>query len=104
MHRPIADIRSPLHVPRMSDPKLLMVKSVLYWAWDPIGVRGVEEARDEYDSYALNVLERLERSSPQDEVAAYLGWVQVERMGLPHNPDKNADVAALLMELRGLFA
>ncbi|WP_197274474.1 hypothetical protein [Novosphingobium sp. AAP83] len=100
----MADMSSSLDTRRMRDPKLLMVKSVLHWAWDPIGVRGVEEARDEYDSYAPNVLELLERSSPEDEVAAYLGWVEVERLGLPHHPDRNADVAALLMELRRLFA
>ena len=42
----------------MSAPaKLRMVQVVLLWAWDPIGVRGIPEAVDEYDSYAPAVLE-----------------------------------------------
>lgn len=88
----------------MSDARLLMVRKVLHWAWDPVGVRGVEEARDEYDSYAPNVLELLERASPEEEIAAYLGWVEVERMGLTQHPERNADVAALMKELHLLFA
>lgn len=36
--------------------KLQMVRIVLLWAWDPIGVRGIPEAVDEYDSYAPAVL------------------------------------------------
>lgn len=88
----------------MSDPKLRMVESVLRWAWDPIGVRGVGEALDEYDSYAPPVLELLERASPNEQVAAYLDCVETDRMGLERRPDRNADVAALLRELHSLFA
>jgi hypothetical protein len=39
------------------DAKLRMVKLILLWVWDPIGVRGIEEAVDEYDNYALPVFE-----------------------------------------------
>lgn len=75
---------------------------MLHWAWDPIGVRGVEEAHDEYDSYAMPVLELLERGSADEEVGAYLTYVEVEPMGLTPHKDKNEDVAALLRELHAL--
>jgi hypothetical protein len=75
-----------------------------HWAWDPIGVRGIPEALDEYDSYAPPVLELLERGSQNEEVAAYLGRVECERMELPPHPDRNADVAALLSELHSLLS
>jgi hypothetical protein len=88
----------------MSDKKLHMVKVVLHWTWDPIGVRGIEEAKDEYDSYASPVLELLERGSAEDEVADYLTCVETERMGLKAHRDKNSDVAALLRELHALVA
>ena len=87
----------------MSDTKLQMVKVVLHWTWDPIGVRGIEEAKDEYDSYASPVLELLERGSADEEVAAYLTCVETERMELNPQRDKNADVAALLRELHALI-
>jgi len=86
----------------MDDKKLQTIKAVLHWAWDPIGVRGVEEAHDEYDSYATPVLELLERGSSDEEVGAYLTYVEVERMGLTPHKDKNEDVAALLRELHAL--
>jgi hypothetical protein len=80
-----------------------MVKSVLHWVWDPIGVRRIPEALDEYDTYAAPVLELLERGSQNEEVAAYLGRVESERMELPPHRDRNADVAALLSELHSLL-
>ena len=88
----------------MTDKKLRMVGVVLHWAWDPIGVRGIEEAKDEYDSYASPVLKLLESRSPDEEVAAYLTCVETERMGLEPHRDKNADVAVLLKELHALVA
>ncbi len=83
----------------MSDVKLRMVKVVLHCVWDPIGVRGIAEAADEYDSYAEPLLELLELGSPADELAAYLTAVESERMGLAAHRGKNEDVAALLREL-----
>lgn len=81
-----------------------MVKVVLHWAWDPIGVRGCEGAEDEYDSYAAAVLELLECGSGDEEVTDYLTCLETERMGLNPHRDKNADVAAFLRELFALVA
>ncbi len=86
------------------DPKLRMVKLILHWVWDPIGVRGIEEAADEYDSYALPVFELLERGSSSQEVAAYLTCIESERMGLKPQRDRADEVATLLRELNALFA
>ena len=86
------------------DAKLRMVKLILLWVWDPIGVRGIEEAVDEYDSYALPVFELLERGSSSQEVAAYLTHVESERMELKPHRDKADEVATLLRELHALFA
>ncbi|MGE5064682.1 MAG: hypothetical protein ACM3IG_11505 [Myxococcales bacterium] len=88
----------------MSDTKLRMVEVILHWAWDPIGVRGAEGTIDEYDSYATSVLALLERPSPVEEIAAYLGSVESERMGLKPHRDKNEDVAVLLRELHTLLS
>ena len=86
----------------MSDKKLQTVKVVLRWAWDPIGVRGIEDAIDEYDRYAPAVLALLDRETGDEEVGAYLTYVETERMGLPSHKQKNEDVAALLRKLHAL--
>jgi hypothetical protein len=49
--------------------------------WDPIGVRGVPEAADEYDSYLPRLVSRLREGKTADEIAAYLTWVEEEYMG-----------------------
>jgi hypothetical protein len=50
--------------------------------WDPIGVRGVPQARDEYDSYVAQIGERLRDGQSVDEIAAFLTDVEEVRMGL----------------------
>lgn len=86
----------------VSDTALRTVELVLHWAWDPICVRGVAEAIDEYDSYAPAVLELLGRGAPEEEVADYLTHIVRDRMGLEPNLDKNMDVAALLAGLHAI--
>ncbi|RVT40748.1 hypothetical protein [Sphingobium algorifonticola] len=76
--------------------RLRMVEIVLHWAWDPIGIRGIEEAIDEYDLYAGTVLDMLERKAADQEVADYLTSIERDRMGLQPRPEKNADVAEML--------
>lgn len=80
-----------------------MVEVVLHWAWDPIGVRGIEGAVDEYDSYAPSCCERLQRAARDREIADYLTHVERDWMGLQPNPKKNDDVAAMLGELHTLM-
>jgi hypothetical protein len=82
-------------------PTLSMVQIVLRWAWDPIGVGHM--AADEYDRYAGPVLEMLNRSASDGEVAAYLTKVESEWMGLTPKPEINEDIASMLRELRGLM-
>ncbi len=39
--------------------------------WDPIGVRGVPEAQDEYDAYVYGVYKYLVRRSHRNELVDY---------------------------------
>jgi hypothetical protein len=82
-----------------ADASLQMVQIVLHWAWDPIGVRGIEMAADEYNMYAPHVLEMLNANAPDEQIADYLTGVVRDGMGLPTKPDKDEDVAAMLREL-----
>jgi hypothetical protein len=58
------------------------VGEILHWHWDPIGVAGVAEARDEYDSYVPLVVQMLVDGKSKDEVARHLSRIEGENMGL----------------------
>lgn len=75
--------------------------------WDPIGVAGVEEASDEYDSYVARVYVMLmdERASAE-AIAAHLFEIATEHMGLSNKADlaqRSDRVAATLTTLRPEF-
>ena len=49
--------------------------------WDPIGVRGVPEAADEYDRYVMPIYEILRNGGTEEEILTYLEWI-LQHMGL----------------------
>jgi hypothetical protein len=58
------------------------VDEVLHYLWDPIGVSGVPEARDEYDSYSPHVFSLLVRRANAQEIADFLDHTATQTMGL----------------------
>jgi hypothetical protein len=76
------------------DTSLRMIQIVLHWAWDPIGVRGIKEAADEYDMYAPQVLEMLKAGFTAEQTADYLTSVVRDRMELSVRPDLDHAVVA----------
>ena len=74
------------------------VRKVLCGAWDPIGV--ADAAPDEYDSYIADIYSLLRREAPVEDVAAYLGAIESERMGLRRSPEKQR--LAVAAQLRSL--
>lgn len=63
------------------------LRCVLMTAWDPVGVGGVPEAWDEYDSYVAAVGQRLREGAADDDdgverVGAYLQHVVRDFMAL----------------------
>jgi len=63
------------------------VRELFMNEWDPIGVRGVPQATDEYDAHVAKAYVMLmdERASVE-QITDYLWWVATEYMGL--NPRK----------------
>lgn len=74
------------------------VDEVLHYVWDPIGVSGVVQARDEYHGYLPQVFGLLRGGADESTIAAYLSSVTTERMGLSPRPDHDRDVARLLLD------
>jgi hypothetical protein len=58
------------------------IRQVLLAHWDPIGIRDEPNAQDEYEAYEGKIAGLLTDGSSDDDIAAYLQWVEVDRMGM----------------------
>jgi hypothetical protein len=80
------------------------LRRILMEEWDPIGVRGVSEAADEYDGYLPQVSRRLREDATSEEIAAYLTEVEEVRMGLGPSPASRERNQALAARLRAWYS
>ena len=74
-----------------------IVHRILLEHWDPIGVNEAPEAQDEYDSYVPGVIALLINGSPAETIAAHLGRIVVEMIGLRPNLERDMNVADQLL-------
>lgn len=79
------------------------VNEVLHYLWDPIDVKKVPEARDEYFSYIPHVFSLLEKSKEGKDITEYLISIERDSMRF-HITDKTrehaSEVAEILMDYR----
>jgi hypothetical protein len=75
------------------------IREILMRDWDPIGVAGVHEADDEYDSYIGDIYVMLVRREPVHKLIDYLWWAETTNMGLFGNRQRTERVARLLAEV-----
>jgi hypothetical protein len=73
---------------------------LLLW-WDPIGVYGVAEALDEYDTYGGRIGRMLREGTDAVALATYLGDVVEDQIGLARAPDHDAAVARRIVDWYG---
>jgi hypothetical protein len=77
----------------MSEPakiRLSRLREIGWSLWDPIGLREISDGdwqdggacADEYDSYLLQAVGKLQSGEPSSEVVAYLEDTEVRHMGL----------------------
>ena len=76
------------------------VGEVLHYIWDPIGVAGVPQARDEYDGYVDQVCSLLWRGASNAQLAQHLVQIADEHMGLTDTESRAALAAGKLLEWR----
>jgi hypothetical protein len=60
------------------------MREILNRDWDPIGVADI--VADEYDMYIGEIYSLLAKCASENEIAEYLLWVEVRRMGLTGTP------------------
>lgn len=83
------------------DKELLrIIGEVLHYLWDPIGVAGVPQARDEYDGYVGPVFTLLRSGASDSEISSHLEAIASERMGLPGRKELADATAAILIDWR----
>lgn len=70
---------------------LSRVDEVLHYLWDPIGVRGVPQARDEYSSYAGHVFSLIHHGAAEQEIIEYLRKIRIEHMGIGQPGDDRGE-------------
>ena len=58
------------------------IRRVLLHDWDPIGIRDVPEAQDEYDSYVGGVYRLLASGASEQQIAEHLWRIEADAMGL----------------------
>lgn len=76
------------------------VSEVLHYVWDPIGVAGKPEARDEYDGYVDGVCTLLWRGADAETLVAHLVGIADVSMGLPGTQERAARAADILLVWR----
>jgi len=85
---------------RYEQELLTRVNEVLHYIWDPIGVRGEPNARDEYDMYVSGVCSLLNDGATAEQIAAHLDKIATERMGLSSNMQHSHATAHKLIDWR----
>jgi len=82
---------------------LARISEVLHYVWDPIGVRGEPNARDEYDSYVAGIYALLGGGANTEKIAIHLDKIAVGGMGLGSNMEHNRITADRLLAWRAVL-
>jgi len=77
---------------------LTAIKAALLKEWDPIGVKDVPQAQDEYDSYAPHIYTLLTTRTLR-ELSDYLWWLETEHMGLTGDREATEQFAERLLSI-----
>jgi tetratricopeptide (TPR) repeat protein len=75
------------------------IRRALLKEWDPIGVSGIAQAQDEYDSYVPTIYKMLISRKPRHEVFDYLWWLETEHMALTGNRRATEGFVDRLMQI-----
>ncbi len=59
-----------------------IIRDAILNEWDPIGVRDIPGAENEYDGYASIITEMIRQKKSRTDIFNYLWWAETENMGL----------------------
>ena len=73
---------------------------ILHYMWDPIGVAGIAQARDEYQSYLPQVFQLVLKNETKEKIASYLVDIEEKSMGLIPNKEAALEIAEVLLNAK----
>ena len=77
------------------------VDEILYYLWDPIGVKDEPAARSEYSSYAATISSILLAEKDQESIAKQLMIFERDNMGLVPTDEQHAmEIAIILIKAK----
>lgn len=76
------------------------IGEILQYVWDPIGVAGVPQARDEYNSYVPQVFSLVRSGASAADIAAHLARVASDDMGRANTVERAREAASVLVDWR----
>lgn len=76
------------------------IGQILHNDWDPIGVRGVPEAQNEYESYIGEVYRLIVSGASEEAICSHLSQIEVQAMGL--GPSHSRDIQSVARKLLSL--
>lgn len=80
------------------------IDEVMHFIWDPIGVAGIPEARNEYNGYVPQVFRMLKEGADEERIAAHLMGLVTSRMGMDGDAARAREVASVLVNWRDVLA
>ena len=80
------------------------ISEVLHYIWDPIGVAGIPEARDEYDGYVNDILSLLRSDATDAAIVDFLVEIETNGMGIERPRSNSVEAVALLLRWRALVS
>lgn len=91
--------------PRAKTAKRLIsqVCEILWSKWDPIGVNGFCNAKDEYDSYAPHIAGLILKGANVKEIASELTRIERDQMGLSCTEEREQHDQAVAKQLVALL-
>jgi len=75
------------------------IRDILLKEWDPIGVKDVPEAQDEYDSYISGVCKLVINQESSENIFQYLWKIETEYMGLIGDQNHTKAIAKKLADI-----
>ena len=78
----------------------LQIRDVLLQDWDPIGIKQMPDAQDEYDEYVPEIYDLLMGSKPVGDILDVLLRIEEHHMGLPADWQHTSSIACRLFSLR----
>src|SRR5437879_653838 len=85
--------------PEISQLLETRIQQALLQEWDPIGIREFTEAHDEYDAYVPDIVRMLSSRASEEEVLAFLWWLETEHMGLRGSRERTERFAKRLCQI-----